>query len=384
MDEETEGDLALSCFLSGLDEKMKEACKDSLTRHGENVTAFCNLSNYYRDKGDLEKSKYYFEKALTVRKGKEDEPYKLATCAVELGYHEIANECLKKIIDERPYDDVMNFFHGISYLNLGKYSLGLEALTKAYAINREDLVYKYYVDLANDLIENKESARKQLPLRYQKDYPDSVSTRYKRIIKATVKGDMPKKLKEDELLDILKWGIYNSSFSTQRDSVCIAGTMLGKKGSSLLKEALISPNLRDEIKKLSLMTLITSGCKDKISVLARVFFVKVKLRKTLFSGTEDERLYLPAYALAITTAVYSGIEEYEKIGFSANKLYKKYNGLIKEQGYTNEEIATLIICLAGIEKIKSDKDICKNFSVEEKKIRNVLNLIRGEEDDKND
>ena len=379
--EEVAGDYAVSCFLSGMDEEMKKACKESLRLHGENVTAYCNLSNYYRDKGDLEKSKYYFNKALSVRKGKEDEPYKIAACSVELGEDEISNECLIKILKDRPYDEVMNFFCGISYLNLGNYEEGLKYIKRAYIINPDDLVYKYYAKFAQNLVDNEGLGGEELPLKYLKDLPEKLTNRYKRVIRSTVKGCPPKKLKEEELSEILEWGINTLSEGIQRDCVIIAGLLKGKKGQDFLKRTLLSLTVRDNIKKLALITLINLGCKDKISIVIRSYFVKVKPRKTLFSGTEDEGLFLPAYSLALATSVFAGIEEYEKIGFSVNKLYKKYQEEIKSKELTTEEISALIICTAEIEKIKENKDICKYFSVELSRIKDLIEIIKGDKND---
>ncbi|MBP5466789.1 MAG: tetratricopeptide repeat protein, partial [Clostridia bacterium] len=64
---EISGDYATSLFLDNRDEEVIDVCKDSLSRHGENVNAYCNLSSLYSARGDKDKAQYYYERALAVR-----------------------------------------------------------------------------------------------------------------------------------------------------------------------------------------------------------------------------------------------------------------------------------------------------------------------------
>lgn len=380
--EEISGDLAISYFLIGQDEKMKEVCKDSISRHGENVTALCNLSNYYRDKGDLEKSEYYYKRALSARKGSEDEPYKIATCAVELMDHIMSKECLEKIVNERPYDDIMNFFLGIAFLNLGEYENAIEVLKKSCRLNPEDDVYSFYAKYAFSLKDGIDDLG-VLPLRYQKDYPDKITNRYKRIIREYAKGNILKKLKQNELERILWWGVNNKSDVINRQSLSIIKTLDKGSAFKLLKRILMTASIPDNVKRKALIYLITLGYREKVSILLKTFLVKFRIRKLLFMGHEYQMLYLLAYAFAITTAVFSGIEEFDKIGFSINKIFSVYHNYVIEESFTAEDIAALCICIAGIDKLKEDKIVCKHFNVDYQKIHNLICKIKGDKDDKN-
>ena len=86
-DEETSGDLAVSLFMSDELDEAEKVCRYSLLAHGENVTAYCNLSTVFDMKEDLDNSEFYYRKALSVMKGDKGEVYKIATCSIEREDH---------------------------------------------------------------------------------------------------------------------------------------------------------------------------------------------------------------------------------------------------------------------------------------------------------
>ena len=97
--EEISGDLAISYLMCDKLDLAEEVCRDSIKRHGENVTAYCNLSTVYDMKEDYENSEYYYQKALSMRTGDRAEWYKIATCAIARQDHLTIIDCLKKILD---------------------------------------------------------------------------------------------------------------------------------------------------------------------------------------------------------------------------------------------------------------------------------------------
>ena len=183
MDENICGDAQTAFFLAEKDEEAVEACKYSLFAHGDNVTAYCNLSTVYKMKGDDGKSAYYYGRALESKKGEPEEYYKIATCAVEQGDDVTAKECFEFIISEREYDDNILFFYALSLMNLGDYEKAEETLSKALRIVPFDLSVKYYLDLAGKLANGNKSAEKFLPLKYSRELPQKVIRGYKKKLK---------------------------------------------------------------------------------------------------------------------------------------------------------------------------------------------------------
>ena len=182
-------------------------CKNSLVRHGENVTAYCNLSTIYELKEDVQKSEYYYRKALENRKGERTEAYKIATCAIEREDHLMVKDCIEKILEERPYDTSMRFFGSIAYVNLGEYQKALEQIYSVYRIAPEDAVIKYYVNFISQLEKGDNNCEKLLPLKYIRELPEKIEKKRIRKIKELVKE--PQKitvaLKNPEIKNIIEW-----------------------------------------------------------------------------------------------------------------------------------------------------------------------------------
>ncbi len=110
MTEDEFGEYAISLFMCDKDEEAISICKKSIELNGENPTAYCNLATFYNAKSNEDKSNYYYQKALLVRKYDQDEPYKIAGCAIEKKDYLVARDCLKVIINEKPFDPMMRFF----------------------------------------------------------------------------------------------------------------------------------------------------------------------------------------------------------------------------------------------------------------------------------
>lgn len=380
--EDEDGELALSYFLTGQDDKMLKVCHDSLNRHGDNVTAYCNLSNYYRDKKNQEKCVYYYNKALQSRKGDDDEAYKIATCAIELCDDITAKKCLTEIIEDRAYDDTMLFFRGIANYNLGYYRQAVDDFKTSAMIDPTEIVYPFYVDVAMKA-EKGELKEDFPPFKYVKDFPEKITNKYKRILKDTVAGVPPKKLSLNEMFFIIKWGLKYGNDKTEKECFYILSSIRGDKSFDFIKEALMSVDIKENVKSMLLMTLITNGCKDKIGVVTGPFYVKVKPKKMIFDTKPDGELFLASYSVCLAKCVFSGIDEVDKIALSANNTYKNCKREILEDGLKADELASVIMCSAGINKLKSDKDVCRFFGVDYEKMKKYIQLTKVEKHDEN-
>ena len=382
--EEADGEYAIASHLSSDDEETVKIAKESLEKHGENVTAYCSLSTVYKAKDNIEKSRYYYEKALNSRKGEKSEAYQIATCAIDLCDHKTANDCLRVILEDRPFDNVMGLFYAISFINLGNYEKAIEVLENTYKLDPVDQVVKYYLDYAKAL-QSKGDELQLLPLEYIKGYPKKVENKYKKEIKKIIDEPeiLSKKTKQKGIYDLLFWGIKYGDDKTAKSCV-YAITLIGaSKQIKRLKSCLIDPEISIEAKGGILYALIINLYSRKLGVVVGDIYESVKLRKLAFENTPSETRFLPAYALAMSRIILSGVSEYEKIGVSASRIYTKYAEEVEKNDLDIDELASMIVKKCNYKVFKNSQDVYKVFGIEKNRIEVIENILRGFNDENN-
>lgn len=377
--EEISGDLAISYIMCDKLDLAEEVCRDSIKRHGENVTAYCNLSTIYDMKEDFENSDFYYQKALSFRTGDRAEWYKIATCSIEREDHLTVIECLQNIIEERPYEVNMIFFLGQALANVGDYQGAYNQLKKAYNIDRTDKVVKFYFDCIKDLLDD--GVDKFLPFKYVKELPEKQAKINTKAIKELVKtpNKISSALKKQSVKDLVEWGITQSE--TLRDSVFILATAFNSYSKNVVKNALLKPELREETKRLMTYILMLKGVKEKIGLVVGNIYISVKPKRLQCEKQEDGFLYFNAYALCLSRVVFYEIEGYEQIAKVTDKIYKKLGGSVTESEATNEEIGALILSYCDFKRVSKENEILRLFSVTKEKLHRLRNLYEGVKND---
>ncbi len=382
MDEESLGDKAVAFFLQGEEEKSLETSKQSLKIKGANLTAFCNLCTYYFNKGDKEKSTFYYKKALECFDNSTEQSYHVASCAIEQDDHVVANECLERIVNERKYDVIMRFYYAVSLVNLGEYEKAKEHFSFALRLKPFDRVIKFYVKFCQKLCQGEEKSFSLLPLKYQKEYPNTIEKKFKKIIKDLIseKRDLSI-LKKEENLDALIWGIFSQDEVINKESAVLLWFAKNIKGYKILTSLLMDGEVRSGVKRVIIYTLIIFGYKEKFGVVAGNRFKKIKRKKMPFDNVDDTGVFASAYATIIARTAFWELDEDEKFASSIKKLYEKHLGLIIESGLTSEDLAVLAICTAGVEEVEKGKEISAIFGVSYSKIKGAISIVKGEKND---
>ncbi len=382
MDEDSFGDKAVAHFLQGEDDKTVETCMNSLKIGGENITAYCNLSTHYFNKQDFDKASYYYNKALSCFDKSVDQCYQLASPSIEQQDHQTANECLAKIVKERKYDVVMRLYYGISYLNLGEYERGMEEISFALRLNPYDRVISFYVELAKKLIQKDEKSLALLPLKYQKDYPQKVTAKFKKLIKDLISERRELSiLKKRENLDALYWGIYSEDEVLNKECAILLWFAKNVKGHKILTSLLFDPELRGGVKRVIIYTLIIFGYKEKFGVVASNRFKKIKRGKLIFDGMVDGEIFVSAYATLVARMAFWEVDADNEVLNSINKLYEKYREEIDLLALTAEEIATVTTCVSGVKVFSNGRETSLLFGVKYSRIKELVERIQGEEND---
>lgn len=362
--EEISGDYAAALFLEKKDDEVIEVCKDSLARHGENVTALCGLASLYRARGDEDKADYYYERALKAEKGEEYETYRLAACAIERGDDVTAERTVAAILKERPYDDVMNFFYGIAELNLKKYEEGARAINVALKISPEDAVYAYFSALAKEICADNSAADAFLPFRYEKALPESTERAYRREINGLINGKKSySALSDTETLKRLRAELFSGDLKTAKSAAFLLSLSKSPFAKETMLSALMDGETEDEIKSTVLYLLISGGIKEPVSAVIGNYFVTVKPRKVVFEHKSDGAAYMSAYALALAKSVFFGVEDTARIAFNANLLYTGYNELIRFNGFGPEAVAAVCFLMCGFPRFVKPESVFAAFGV---------------------
>lgn len=375
MTEEAASDYATALFLSGKDEESVKECKNSIERYGDNVNAFCNLSSLYHARGNDDKAQYYYERALSARKGDKEESFKIAACAIERGDNVTAKECLTVILAERPYDDMMNFFYALSLANLGEYRAAAEAMNRTLRIIPTDTVYGYYSELFSEIADDNSVADEFLPFPYIKALPVAVVRAYKRKISGLINGKGRFDDKGEELRKMLETALRFEDKKTAKSAAFLIGGLNTEKDKEILFSALLDGDVDDEVKNSIIYLLAASGEKQSINAVIGNYFASVKPRKVVFEHKADGALYMSAYALAIAKSANWGIDDCAKLAFNMNLLYTDYFELIRFNGFGAEVIAAVGFILCDFPRINDVKSVCAAFGVDKSRVDEVEEFV---------
>ncbi len=379
MEADAFGEKAVAHFLQGDDEKTLESCRESIRVNGENLIVYCNLSTYYFSKHDDEKSAYYYNKALEYFEKTAEQSYQMASCAIEQRDHKTANECLSKIVAERRYDVIMRVYYGISYINLGEYERAEEEFSFALRLNPFDRVLSFYVDLAKSLRLGEEKAQSLLPVKYNKEYPDKVARKFKRLIKDLINERRELSiLKKPENLDALYWGIYSNDETLNKECAILLWFAKNVRGDKILTSLLMDVELRSGVKRVIIYTLIIFGYREKFGVIAGNRFKKIKRAKLLCDKKKDGDVLVSAYATVLARVAFWEVDADEGIAEAINNLYENHLEEIERLALNAEEIAVIAICTCGAEELKNADEIAMVFGVKYSRIKDVINKVRGE------
>lgn len=367
-DEDSFGELAMAYFFMGKDDKAEQACRDSAAYLGNNLTAYCNMSTICKEIHEPKKSRFYYDMALQLRKGGRDEDFKIASCAIEQKDYVTASGCLKKTLEERPYDVMLRFYYGINFINLYDFEKGAEQLGECYRLCPDDEIFKWYCKFAARLTAGEKKALSLLPLKYDKQLPLKAELEYEKAFAFALDGK--KRLNKTELVAAARVCAFSQDDATAKTALIVISEFDAPRAAQkFLKELLLGVSVREELKSFAIYLLVATGCKDRVGVLAGKFYVSVKLRKSPFDdGDEFSRRFTAAYALCVSGLVFSGITETDKALFALNELYKNRREDAVNADLKPDELAAIAVANAGFQRVKSVADACRIFDVKQKRV----------------
>lgn len=384
-DEKKEGlkDLAVAYFLAGMEEETINTNKEYLETFGDDASVYCNLTEFYRINGNLDKSGYYYNKAISTPVEDPDVYLKLATCAFERGEHKNASIYFEKAIKDDLFEIDVLTLYGISLINSGEYQKAYDTFSKAYRLDPTDIHLKFYTKLSNSILKGDTDKQRYLPLDYSGKLPKEIELERTEKIRELSKNVINKNLLRDvELLDVVKWGIYDGNPVVAQQCISILTNTGNARGYEILSDLLIDERVNDKVKEAIVFILVLSGEKNKISIAVRNFFTKVKIGCPVCSKTPDGVLFFVAYALVFSKLVSAGTETLNKLLSISNKVYLKLKGKIGLVDFSREEVASLMMHLIKLPFLSGVKEVCSVFHVKEVRLKQLIEIYKGKE--KND
>jgi tetratricopeptide (TPR) repeat protein len=377
--EEISGDLAISHFMTDDLDGAEKVCRDSISRHGENLTAYCNLSTIYDMREDDENADYYYKKALSMEKGDKGEEYKLATCAIERFDHKTVQRCIEKILIERPYELAMRFFYGLTFLNLGEYQRAVEELSKTYRLDPNDMITGYYLGLAKRFLIGQESD-KILPLEYVRELPKDEIKKNQDLLEKLIKSDkkISTALKNNDLFNAVKWGLIHGDGQTARNASFLMVSCALPKAKKTLFDALLDPNVKEETKRAVIYMLVVDGYKQKFGVVNMNYYLRIKPKRLKLEKVKDAYTgqFIGAYGLCMMRAVSCNEQETDKIALMTDKVFFKLKDKICPGELTDDELGALIFSLCKFEWCKRDTDVVRLFGIDKQKLQKLKEMIK--------
>lgn len=371
--EDDGGELAVSLFMCGDDDEVLKVCKNSIIDHGENLTAYCSLCALYNAKGDADKSAYYYKKALSLRKFDKDEPYKLVPCALEQRDHDTAIGCIRDILEDKPSDPWMLLFYGFALANVGRYAKAAEQFNAAYRVAPYIRPFGFYANYLKTAADGEfDDEKKLIPFEYVRGYQPKTVNRFKRIVKVEDLLMPPDFDKKPETLDAYIWGVLEGNDEIAKKCALSLAMSKNAAAESALDEMLLDPSVSDSRKSLVVFMYTLFEIKNTYGVVASDCFVKIKSGKLVLKGKPFDQEFRSAYALAVSKSVFAGFTDFGKITFCANSLYKERYDEVAESGFSQGEIAAVILIDCKDKRLSDVKKACKLFDVQEKRIKNFI------------
>lgn len=380
---EAQDEMSLAEFLSGNVDGAIEINKRIIEGRGENVSSLCNLSSMYNLKGDDDKSDYYYKKALSIEKDKEEDNYKLATCSLERKEHKKAIYYIDEIIKDKPFEVNLKYLLALALLNNREYERAKKILFELVSIVPDNPVYNYYLKLSDRLLSNVD-AKKIFPLAYEDDYPkqDRVNVK-KRIAKyLTLSLSAMKKIIDTaEFLNDVLWAFYHGDEESAKTMSFILVSLHDKRSDRILFDILCDSEISDSYKGALLFTLIMNGFNGIVGVACGNFYNRIKIRKVVFENNEKFSDLFVAYSLLMTKLSFVEIDNYDKVAFNANKVYRRFKEGCELEAFKKEDMAGLILYLCDYKRFKSINGIAKLVKSKKESLEKLISVY-GEKNDK--
>ena len=376
--------LSMCCYVMQDLQTAIDICRDIVKVKPNNLTALSNLCSIYNLKREREKAVYYYQLAKQNYTGSEEDNYKIVDCAIEQADDAFVVEILQKLTVDNPNQSSLLFPYGIALSNLGFFERAERCFSRICKLFPYDETYAFYAKYVQKINLTGKDEQQLLPFKYKKEIPPKLATEYKARIKELF-SDLNKinTNKRNENLKVLKWGLTQESHVICNDSILALSSCGLPQARKILLDTLMDVEVSAEVKEKIVFSLILSGYRGKIHVVAGRFYVKLKGAKLPFDDKPNGTLFVQGYAFALSKLMFWNIDNVNRLVISANKVYNALNFDAEQMQLDQREVAAVIISVSDIQKITQHINVSAMLGVDADKIKNLIKLVKGDNNDKN-
>ncbi len=375
--------LAIAYYLSGDTVSALNLNDEILYKNPNSISVLCNQSSILFSEKRLKESRECYDRAINIPSITAEDKFKIATCSLEQNELKTAIKNFNEIIKEDSFDINVILLYAQALINDEQFVKAEEVLSRCYKIDPENIIIKFYLELAVKLKDNDISI-KTLPVPYGNVITVKESLSRIKFIDSIYEGNTAKfasALRNEKTYEILTWGTIFSDFGTAKKCVCILTHATTKKAKALLSNFLISDKVSPEIKQSIIYGNLINGNFAKFAIVLNEYYMPVKPIKPQCLKLENSNELFISYAIAFAKLTVCGLKDFTKLAKATDKVFFKFREDIKELGMNYEETAMLITMLANYSEIKQE-DYVKIFEVKKSKLKQIKLLIQETEDDK--
>lgn len=246
--------LAMAYFYDSQPDKAIKICKEVVSKNRYDVYANCNLALFYHRQNKKSELNSQIEKMSKLKPVSHEEFVKIISIYCELKYHQDVIRMVKQSSAIYTMDTTYMFFLAAANYNLGNVNKALSAYRDILKIDEDNYVAYYYLKSISSLMKPKYiDYYNQLPI---VGVIDCIK-RIKGLMNMT-KEELLVNWTEENRLTVM-WGLRYKDDGVKRLCISILSVVDNMDSERVLKEALFSISMSDDIKKDVLANLQFMG-----------------------------------------------------------------------------------------------------------------------------
>ena len=319
---------------------------------------------------DKPNAEYYLELLINFEVEDTESKYKKLNALCEFYLFEDAEKLCDELLNEEFYDVNTSFIKAFLTYNRGDYKGAEQNFRKAYLLSFNPVAL-YYLRLSQSAIEGKATVGE---LRVSFDLPYEVIEDYFNIIKKIANDhSLIKNYSKRLLTDIADWCFTLGPQQAQSVlTVCFARSD-DNYYINYLKEVLINPTVRDDVKKHCVAVLYENGVKKGLKVVFSHYFKEIKTQMVEFKEV-NKTVFKKAYCYAIAC-----LSVYEKKRLATLEIgaLELQNELISSGMADNEFSVQALACAMYFysgEKLVPKELVYHLFKTEKERVVEILKM----------
>ena len=309
----------------------------------------------------------YLDMLIEYKSEDEDEKYKKLSLLLTLNLVDMALEYSEEAMKSPKYLPGVYFIRGVIFYNRKDYFRAEESLRYSYILG-DNPITKFYLDLAESALIKKPVYRK---LEYGFELPEKEVIRRIELVKKLFYNftsgkevDFP-----DDFVNVAKWVLFDGNKTLQSAlAVIISSDKLGRY-VDLLKDALISTYVSDEVKQRIITSLTEFGYSGDINVVYGYIYRKIRIPKIELENLHGVLQKAYCYAVGRLSLIEDGIIRLKTSTLAIQKKIKEKNSDFKPKEVS--ELACIIYLQSSLVTFRNAEAVYSFFGSSKAKVNKI-------------